>query len=355
MQRPPADDAKQTMCKEHAHQGSVRRLACLGTALALGVTMLGAYVRLSDAGLACPDWPGCYGRLLVPAADAVLPSAYAEFPLERGKAWKEMAHRFAAGALGILILLLAVRAWRAGAGALLCGTLVLLICVQVILGMWTVTLLLRPLVVVLHLLGGMCILSLLWWLALRQGAALVSSRGLPAGSASLRHWIWTGLVILALQIGLGAWTSANYAALACPDFPACHAGQWWPADTGWAGAFALTEQQGTRWLSLGSERLMAVQMTHRLGALLTGLVLLVLAQRVWASKIPSLRGYVLLLPGLLLLQCVLGIANVLLELPLTSALLHNTTAAAMLLTLIALLHQTIPPPAERVSPVALAT
>ena len=207
---------------------NISRIACV---LAFLVIVIGAYTRLSDAGLGCPDWPGCYGRILVPEEVAHVDAAnaaYPERPLEQSKAWKEMGHRYVAGTLGLLILSICILAWlkTESVNARLLGTaLVLLVIFQALLGMWTVTLLLKPVIVMSHLLGGMTILGLLYWMLLRQqGAATISP-----GRCEPRLFVWaiTGLVILVLQILLGGWTSSNYAALACPDFPTCQ-GSLWP-------------------------------------------------------------------------------------------------------------------------------
>ena len=198
--------------------------------LAFVVVELGAYVRLSNAGLSCPDWPGCYGQIIVPANQETVLQAnevYPYQPLEKGKAWKEMSHRYAAGLLGLLILYLTIVSWKnrknPAQSVFIPIILLALVIFQALLGMWTVTLLLKPVIVVAHLLGGMTILSLLFWLMLRQ---IGHTEGVTTKN-KLRSWIIAGLVIVVLQISLGGWTSSNYAALACPDFPTCQ-GKWWP-------------------------------------------------------------------------------------------------------------------------------
>ena len=209
------------------------RLAWVALVLTFVVVVLGAYVRLSHAGLGCPDWPGCYGRLLdVPdRADqiAVANAAYPHRPVEPAKAWKEMIHRYCAGALGLLILALAALAWRnrrqSDQPVALPLALLGLVTFQSVLGMWTVTWQLKPLIVMAHLLGGLTTLGLLAWLVLcqRQGGGA----GATDENRALRPLALLGLMLLAGQIALGGWTSANYAALACPDFPTCQA-HWWP-------------------------------------------------------------------------------------------------------------------------------
>ena len=206
----------------------INRLTAVATVLAFCVVVLGAFVRLSDAGLGCPDWPGCYGKLLVPQGEQAVFAANQAFPdrpLEQGKAWKEMIHRYLASLLGLVIIAIAVTAWRArkfGFSTALPYCLVALVIFQGLLGMWTVTLLVTPPIVLLHLVGGFATLALLWWLWL-------STR--VVDGAPLRHKLGAlakvGLTVLILQILLGGWTSSNYAALSCPDFPTCQT-QWWP-------------------------------------------------------------------------------------------------------------------------------
>ncbi|MBT8446955.1 MAG: COX15/CtaA family protein, partial [Gammaproteobacteria bacterium] len=211
--------------------------ACL--VLAFTVIVFGAYVRLTDAGLGCPDWPGCYGLLTVPEEAGELAAAAADYerPVEGGKAWREMIHRYLASTLGLAILLLAGVTWRhrreARAPLAVVLALVPLVMFQGALGMWTVTLLLKPLVVTAHLLGGLTILALLW-------LALLKLRAAPAGSpgaSALAPWALAALAVVCVQIALGGWTSTNYAALACTDFPTCH-GRWWP-DMDFREAFVL--------------------------------------------------------------------------------------------------------------------
>ena len=213
--------------------------------LTLCVVILGAYVRLSDAGLGCPDWPGCYGQIAgIPDTAAEILESKNKFPnleVDAAKAWKEMVHRYFAGVLGLLIFLLALYSSRSSDNQLnhrkYLYTLVLLVIFQALLGMWTVTMLLKPLVVVLHLAGGFLILSLLWWLNLKisNWANILSSDVLDR---RFGVFIVVSLVVLSLQILLGGWTSSNYAALACTDFPTC-AGRWWPQDANLAKAFTL--------------------------------------------------------------------------------------------------------------------
>ena len=321
------------------------RIAILTTLLTFALVMLGAYVRLSDAGLGCPDWPGCYGHLVgVPAQDhhvSAANEAFPDRPVEAPKAWKEMAHRYVAGALGFLILALAVMAWRqrhqSDQPVALPMALLALVIFQALLGMWTVTLLLKPLVVTAHLLGGMAMLALLFWLVLRSGAHL---RALAARSLGvLRGLALAALVVLVLQVFLGAWTSTNYAALACPDFPTCQ-GRWWP-QTDFREAFTLWRGLGVNYEYgvLENTPRLTVHLSHRIGAVITLLMMLGLAAYLMAAeraRALRLLGFALL--GAVILQVGLGVSIVLLHLPLPLAVAHNGGAALLLLVLVAINH-----------------
>lgn len=305
------------------------RLVLIAATLALCVVVLGAYVRLSDAGLGCPDWPGCYGHMAVPHIDAAQ-QAFPDKPLEAHKAWKEMIHRYFAGTLGLLILAICVMAWRGRdrvtVKPLLPTLLLGLVMFQAALGMWTVTLLLKPVIVSLHLLGGMATLALLVWLAAACWIQPVS------GAAGLRPWALLGLLLLACQIALGGWTSSNYAALACIDFPTCQ-GAWWP-QMDFAQAFHLIRELGMSadGSELPGEALTAIHMVHRLGALVVFVYLAWLGSRVLRVRGAEAAGATLL--GLLLLQVGLGVSNVVFSLPLPLAVAHNAGAAMLLATLV---------------------
>lgn len=307
------------------------------TLLALCVVILGAYVRLSDAGLGCPDWPGCYGYIGAPVSDAQVHGAFQAFPdkpVETHKAWKEMFHRYFAGALGILILIISIAAWAKRAqlkqSPKLSTLLLVLVIFQAALGMWTVTLLLKPVIVTLHLLGGLATLALLFCLALRQ-----SSKNMTFDHPDAHRLRWMaklGLIILLLQITLGGWTSSNYAALVCGDFPLCH-GEWFPP-MDFSNAFHVIRDLGrsAQGELLTREALTAIQWSHRLGALATFLYLGWLAHKM--IRVAPLKQASLVLLVLLVLQVSLGIANVLLALPLVLAVMHNAVAALLLLTLV---------------------
>ncbi len=310
------------------------RLALLATLLALMVVLLGAYTRLTHSGLGCPDWPGCYGFISVPSTDAQLAHAelhFPETPVEAAKGWSEMVHRYFAGTLGCLILLLTARAWKQrklpDQPLKLPLFILLVVIIQAAFGMWTVTLKLWPQVVTAHLMGGFATLSLLFLLTLRLSGSL-PALAIPR---RLQRWATAGLVLVIMQIALGGWVSSNYAAVACVDLPTCH-GQWWPA-ADFTNGFHLTQHIGPNYLGgqLDSEARTAIHLAHRLGAVLLTLVLVGLAWQLRRVGMPKLAGLVLLV---LAAQISLGLSNVLFGLPLALAVAHNAGGAALLLTLV---------------------
>ena len=298
------------------------------------VVVLGAYTRLSDAGLGCPDWPGCYGNIAVPVSQDHIDLSnenYASRPLEQDKAWKEMIHRYAAGTLGLLILALAVMAWKNRQGddkIFLPVVLVILVVFQALLGMWTVTLLLKPIIVMGHLLGGMTILLLLVWSYLKQRHP---AQYAAAGRSPLFGWAVLGLAVVFIQISLGGWVSANYAALICPDLPVCR-GQWWPpmdfleGFIPWRG-LGKNYEFGV----LGPEARTAVHISHRIGALVTLIIVGMIAVKSMLSSNNRIRHTGIALLLVLLAQFSLGVANILLTLPIGVAVAHNAVAALLLL------------------------
>lgn len=364
----------------------VRRLAWLATGFALLVIVFGAFVRLSNAGLSCPDWPTCYGHVAWPQQAHAIEKADAAFPdrpVETHKAWREQTHRFLAGTLGLLVLALALAAtWMArrrmlaviaavvliGAGIPLymhalyplssvcaaLGELILIaivlgwrgagwrriavlalavVCFQALLGMWTVTWLLKPIVVSAHLLGGMTTFAVLAWIACR-----LSFTDLHATASRLHAVVLVGLILLICQIALGGWTSSNYAALSCGiDFPMC-LGRWWPAVDFHQG-FVLWRGIGVDYEGgiLDAAARSAIQIAHRIGALIVFCYLAWLAHKVARA---GLRRQGIALAALLLAQVLLGIGNVKLGLPLEVAVAHNAGAALLLFTLITLLVRT---------------
>jgi len=316
-----------------------QRLILAALILTLGVVVLGAYVRLSDAGLGCPDWPGCYGKLTPHHASDMINQAQVEQPggpVTHAKAWKEMAHRYFAGALGLLVLAIAVLAWRlrnetrGGPGLPL--ALLALIVFQALLGMWTVTLLLKPMVVTAHLLGGMATLSLLLWLWLRERDQF--GHAYYARADHLHRGALFGLVLVVVQIALGGWVSTNYAALACTDFPLCQ-GVWVP-EMDFEHSFTLHRELGETASGdfLPMQALTAIHWVHRLMALVVFVYLAWLVARLFRA--PGYRGVGVLVGVLLLMQVSLGISNVLFSLPLAVAVAHNGGAALLLGSLVLL-------------------
>ncbi|HEY4293353.1 COX15/CtaA family protein [Luteibacter sp.] len=365
----------------------LRTLALLAALFAFCVVMFGAFVRLSNAGLSCPDWPTCYGKVTWPghAQDiAQANQAFPDRPYETHKAWREQVHRFLAGSLGVMVLAIAlVAAWRrrfavaavlfaavfAAVGVVMyvrgehvvssclsalaialpliaavkldrpgawkVGVVALAVIIfQAMLGMWTVTLLLKPIVVMGHLLGGLATFALLAWAALRWWQV-----GTPDDRfAALRVPVAIGIGILVCQIALGGWTSSNYAALACgTDFPKC-LGEWWPR-TDFAQAFVLWRGVGVNYEGgvLDMAARSAIQIAHRIGALVTFCYLAWLAHRLARA---GLRKAGIAVAVVLVAQVLLGIGNVHLGLPLPVATAHNGVAALLLFTLLAALAST---------------
>ena len=366
------------------------RFAWLAVALTLCVVVFGAFVRLSDAGLSCPDWPTCYGRAAWPQAASEVNDHEASTirPFETHKAWREQVHRMLAGSLGVLVLLLAVLAARkrgygiaqiaiasllvaaaiplymrgehgaASALAILGETVLLfaalrwsntdlartgaltlaVIIFQALLGMWTVTWLLKPIVVMGHLLGGLTTFALLTWMAWRA----IGRPIIVVEAGILKRWVIAGLLLLGLQIALGGWVSANYAALSCgagswsaDNFPKC-VGQWLPPHDFREG-FVLWRGVGVDYeggVLDGASRI-AIQMAHRIVAVVLALYLVTFAVRLLYT--PGMRGWSTALIVLVVAQVSLGILNVKLALPLHVAVAHNAGAALLLFVLVSLL------------------
>ena len=316
-----------------------RRVALFGALLAFGVVVLGAWVRLSAAGLGCPDWPGCYGHLTAgEAAQNVdtVNQAFPDRPLEYHKAVKEMIHRYFASGLGFLCLVLAVLGIRnrktPGQPVMLPLLLVALVILQGLLGMWTVTLLLKPLIVVLHLIGGLATLSVLAWLSIDP-----DRRSWHKDEDGLRRLAVIGLTVLGLQIALGGWTSSNYAALACPDFPTCQNAV--VPDMDIKDAFVLWRGLGIDYEGgvLNHPARVAIHFFHRVGAIVAALVLGWLSIQAWRKgRSPSVQTAAALMGVMLVLQLVLGPLMVIRGLPLWLATAHNGVAAALLLSVVRL-------------------
>jgi cytochrome c oxidase assembly protein subunit 15 len=326
------------------------RIALVATLLALIVIGLGAYTRLKDAGLGCPDWPGCYGRIVVPETPAAIQKAdrlYPAEPVQPSKAWPEMVHRYFAGTLAVLILGLVTwslaRRWQNPNQPLLVPLLlVALIIFQAALGMWTVTLELLPLVVMGHLLGGMTIAALLWWLTLRSAASQPPTKTLNL--TYFRPWAVLGLIILAIQIFLGGWTTSNYSSLACAHFPFCQGKLFPPLEL--HRAFNFFSPIGTNYQGgvLDVTARITIQMFHRYGAFITAAYLGILAICLMGSQPAGrLRGMGWVIFTLLWLQFCLGVMNVELLLPLPIAIAHNLVAALLLLSMVTLLSKLYSP------------
>jgi len=311
----------------------IRKLAGFGVIFALLVVSVGAYTRLADAGLGCPDWPGCYGFLTVPDEATEISTAearYPEAPVEFAKAWWEMGHRYIAGALLLLVASILFMAYRAreeeDTPLKLAAVLMFVILWQAAFGAWTVTLKLWPQVVTGHLIGGFTTLSLMWLLFLRQGGLSDMGSALPRP-----NWLAKiAFVAVVVQIILGGWVSSNYAALACYDFPSCD-GTYTP-NIDLQQGFNIFQSVGPNYLGglMTNEARMAIHWVHRIGAIV---VLLVVGGLVIQTvKQAAVIGYVLL--AVLVTQITLGILNVVWVLPLLNATAHNTVGALLLLVLV---------------------
>ncbi|MEP1448488.1 MAG: COX15/CtaA family protein [Paraglaciecola sp.] len=315
----------------------MKKLVFLSILLAMVVIVLGAYTRLTDAGLGCPDWPGCYGHLSFSNTTKNIETAqqaFPERPFEEHKAWNEMIHRYFASALGFLILVIFIsslfsRAYNKPVKLPL--FLVFLVCFQGALGMWTVTLNLLPIVVMGHLLGGFTVLSTLFLLYLR-----LTPYRIPGGDARVRHYgkyAILGVFILTGQIALGGWTSANYAALACTELPICE-GAWYQR-LDFAGAFSIPVAENYEFGAHDYDERMTMHIVHRIGALITFLYLSWLGLRLYAaassSLVKKLSAIMVLVMGV---QVILGVSNVVFSLPVAVAVMHNAVAACLMLVLV---------------------
>lgn len=319
----------------------MRTLVKLSLILTFVVIVLGAHARLTDAGLGCPDWPGCYGHLTVPSQPeqvSVAQSIWPDSPLESHKAWNEMIHRYAAGLLGLVILVIAI--WslmrvrqHPEQPVKLPLFLLALVIFQAALGMWTVTMNLQPLIVMGHLLGGFATFSLLYLLLLR-----LKRVHLPLGDPGVRKL--GGIALLALlvvvgQIALGGWVAANYAALACTSLPICEGD--WVARLDVAGAFSVPEAATYQYGAHDFNERMTMHVAHRIGAIITMVVVGLLLLRGYRNASSQvIRSNLNLVTLLLVLQVALGLSNIIFFLPLSVAVLHNAVGALLLLSLVGL-------------------
>ncbi len=318
----------------------LRKLSWVTAFLTFDLIMFGAFTRLTDSGLGCPDWPGCYGHSnplsageQIRAAETALPSG----PVTMTKAWIEMLHRYFAMAVGFLIIVLMVMSWRrwlrtrqASHAPWLATFTLFAVCLQGAFGAWTVTMKLQPIIVTIHLLGGVSLLLLLVLLAMRE------ERPAPVGTApaALRPLAIAAFALLGLQIALGGWVSTNYAVMACPDFPLCH-GRVVP-DMDFAHGFTLWRDLGMTGAGepIPFQALVAIHWVHRKFAYVVIAVLALLAWRAW--RIEGLSTLARALAALLLLQFLTGLSNVVLQWPLLLAVLHNGGAAALAAVLLAI-------------------
>ncbi len=323
-------------------------LALFATFFAALVVILGAYTRLKDAGLGCPDWPGCYGFAFVPETPLEISQAEALFPdapFEAIKAWPEVIHRYFAAALGFLVILINISAWRnrklVAQPLGLPVLLLFMVIAQGLFGMWTVTLKLWPQVVTTHLLGGFTTLSLLCVLSLR-----LNNRAWPQPNIELRRWVnlkplaMLGLILVIIQIALGGWISSNYAALACPELPTCQ-GLWLPP-MDFANGFNLFQEIGPNYLGgqMDGEARVAIHMSHRIGAIVVALYLGFLLNKLYKNAGGNnLRFLSHVILALLLIQISLGLSNIFWMLPLWVAIAHNACGAFLLLSMVTLNYQ----------------
>jgi cytochrome c oxidase assembly protein subunit 15 len=324
-----------------------RRAALAATVLCAIVVVVGAWVRLTNAGLGCPDWPGCYGHVhpsQLIGRVAEINADNPDRPFDYQKALNEMVHRYIVGALGLLVIALAAMSvWNRrdpNQPRVLPWVLLGLLVFQALLGMWTVTLLLKPLIVTLHLLGGLSTLALLWWLALPP-----ERRELKAAERPVRRLAIVAAAVVLVQLSLGGWTSTNYAAAACADFPTCH-GAWWP-DMDFRNAFVLWRGLGIDYEGgvLDAPARVAIHYSHRLGAYLTTLVLLLPILGAWRrAQTFAARAAATALFAALGLQVAIGMNLIWQGWPLWLGTAHNAGAAAVVLAMVALLRYLSPRP-----------
>ncbi|HEY9279119.1 MAG TPA: COX15/CtaA family protein [Eoetvoesiella sp.] len=319
-------------------KGRYRKLVFMTWFLTLDLIMFGAFVRLTDSGLGCPDWPGCYGKITPIGASGHIEQALQAMPygpVSFSKAWIEMIHRYVGSILGMLIIAIVYLAWRyraqLGQTPRLAIVTLIAVCVQGAFGAWTVTHQLMPVVVTTHLLGGMLLLALMTWLAARErGHAPVSG-----AARTWRPWMALGVVLLFTQIALGGWVSTNYAALACMDFPTCH-GQWLPP-MDFEGGYSLIRGLGMlpSGEMISQHALTAIHWIHRNFAFIVFIYLGTLGWKM--RREPGLKSPAQILLALLLAQLITGLTTIFFQWPLLIAVLHNGGAAGLVLISVTLL------------------
>ncbi len=316
--------------------------------LAFVVVLLGSWVRWSDAGMGCPDWPGCYGKLFgVPNTSAEIDLANTDFPFrdfDKNDAVRELTHRYLAAFLGMVVVVLSILAWRNrktfGFGLPVGGVLGLLLLVlfQGFLGMLTVTTQLQPLIVSGHLLGGLGVLALFWWLVLSSGSQAANEHF--SGHEPLRRFTWVMVILLILQVASGGWTSSNYAAISCSSFPLCN-GDWWP-EMDFTEVFTTSYSADVNYEFgvLGEAARVAIQVLHRLGAVIFGMVLLLYLILVYRSRISSAVKKPVTIAGILLvLQIVTGAFVVLQHSTFPVSVLHAALADLLFLSLLTVAYR----------------
>ncbi|WP_019029279.1 COX15/CtaA family protein [Colwellia piezophila] len=333
---------------------TLRRLVLTSLLLAIVVIGLGAYTRLTHAGLGCPDWPTCYGLLDVPQTStqiAAAEQAFPDRPVEPAKAWNEMIHRYFAGSLGLLIAVITLFSiklrWskrsRIKYPIFLPILILAMVTFQAALGMWTVTLKLMPIVVMAHLLGGFTTLCLLFLLYLRLKAKGANAQGANLVNAQLKKYsrfALLGITILTAQIALGGWTSSNYAAMSCVELPICQGD--WLSNLTFDKSFAVIppSKDSYEFGHLDHNERVTIHVSHRLGAIITGVFLAWLAIMVFIkARTHTIKNTAIVLLTLLIAQISLGISNIWFSLPLNVAVAHNLVAACLMLSLIALAYK----------------
>lgn len=325
----------------------IKRIALLMLLLVSVTVNLGAFTRLVDAGLGCPDWPTCYGHALWPTTSDEIASANQQYPeakVDTTKTWPEMIHRYFASSVGLFAIALVVLCWRKPLSKLTLS-LLFVVCVQGAFGAWTVTLKLWPQVVTLHLLGGFLTLSLVWILLQRLYYAPWPDRH---SFKKLRLLAPLGLLVIILQIALGGWTSSNYAALACTDFPTCH-GSMVP-DLALDRGFDISQDIGPNYLGgqLDNQARVTIHFMHRVGALITTLVVLIVAGFAWKTGLDYTRRWAVWAVAGLAIQVALGLTNIFAMLPLSIAVAHNAGGAVLLLIFVTLNYRLFSQPKHSV-------